>query len=197
MIHCVFDTGNPHGEIYSAISNDVNLIHGTNFPVVPHMVRIYDTSEDYRSQLNISADAIVFGRTGGLESFDIQFVKTAIIDILEKRSDIYFIFMNTYEFYHHPRIFYFLGTTNMKNKRMFINTCGALIHARKCGETFGLVCGEFAVALKPVITFSNSSERNHIEVLGDKAILYNNYETVYKIFDEFEKDKYDWGVMGF
>jgi hypothetical protein len=72
-----------------------------------------------------------------------------------------------------------------------------LIHARKCGETFGLVCGEFAVALKPVITFSNLSERNHIEVLGDKAILYNNYETVYKIFDEFEKDKYDMRGNGF
>ena len=105
--------------------------------------------------------------------------------------------MNTYEFSTDPHIIYISGTTNMKIKRMFINTCDALIHAREGGETFGLVCGEFAMALKPVITYSNSHERNHIDTLGDKAVLYKDYETVYKILDEFEKNKYDMRDNGF
>jgi hypothetical protein len=197
LIHCVFYTKQPHGEIYSAISNDVNRTHGTNFPVVPHMVRIYDTDEHLRQQFNIPSEAIVFGRYGGLESFDINFVKKAIADILQKRDDIYFVFMNTYEFCVHPHIIYISGTTNMRIKRMFINTCDALIHAREGGETFGLVCGEFAVALKPVITYNNSPERNHLDVLGDKAVLYTDYETVYKVFDEFTKDKYNMEGNGF
>lgn len=197
LIHCVFNTRSPHGEIYSAISNDVNRIYGTNFPVVPHMVRIFETELDMRKQLNIPNEAIVFGRYGGVESFDINFVKKAIVDILQKRKDVYFIFMNTYEFSTDPHIIYISGTTNMKIKRMFINTCDALIHAREGGETFGLVCGEFAMALKPVITYGNSHERNHIDVLGDKAVLYKDYESVYKILDEFEKNKYDMSDNGF
>ena len=197
LIHCVFNTTKHHGEIYSAISTDVNRLHGTNYPVVPHMIRNYDTNENLRQQLQIPEDAIIFGRTGGLESFDINFVKTVIVDILQKRSDIFFIFMNTYKFCDHPRVYYIQGTTNMKIKRMFINTCDALIHAREGGETFGLVCGEFAVALKPVITYSNSRERNHLNILGDKAILYNDYDSLYKIFDEFSKNKYNMHDNGY
>jgi hypothetical protein len=197
LIHCVFYTGYPHGEIYSAISNDVNRLHGTNYPVVPHMVRIYDTNEDLRQQLKIPKEAIVFGRTGGVESFDINFVKNAIVNILQKKPDIYFIFMNTYNFCDHHRVIYLSGTTDMKFKRMFMNTCDALIHAREGGETFGLVCGEFAVALKPVITYSNSRERNHLNILGDKAVLYSDYDSVYKIFNEFSKDKYNMHDNGY
>lgn len=187
LIHCVFVTTEPHGEVYSAISQDVNRLFGTNYPVVPYMVRNYETTEDLRQTLNIPQNAVVFGRHGGVETFNIPFVYDAVRRLLEEREDVYFLFMNTTEFHHHPRIIYLPGTTDMEYKRKFINTCDALLHARHGGETFGLVCGEFATALKPVITYSGSKERNHLTVLGDKAILYHDYNSVHDILLNWQK----------
>lgn len=198
LIHCVFDTKHPHGQIYSAISNDVNRIHNTRCPVVPHMIRNHETTENLRQSLCIPTESIVVGRYGGLETFDIQFVKDAICNILNERSDMYFIFMNTYEFCNHPRIIYLKGTTDMEYKKKFINTCDALIHARQGGETFGLVCGEFAVELKPVITYALSNERNHLNLLGDKAILYHDYNSIYNILRNWNKlDEYSMEGNGY
>lgn len=197
LIHCVFVTTEPHGEVYSAISEDVNRLFGTTYPVVPYMVRNHETTEDLRVSLNIPQDAIVFGRHGGVETFDIPFVYEAVRRIVEDRDDVYFLFMNTNVFHHHPRIIYLQGTTDMEYKRKFINTCDALIHARHGGETFGLVCGEFATALKPVITYSGSKERNHLTVLGDKAILYHDYDSVYNVLSKFQKGDNNMESNGF
>ena len=191
LIHCVFNTSQPHGQVYSAISSDVNRLFNTNYPVVPHMIRNCDTNLDLREELCIPSNAIVFGRYGGLETFDIEFVHQAIQKILETRSDIFFIFMNTYKFYEHKNIIYLNGTTSMEYKRKFINTSDALLHARKDGESFGITCGEFAVQLKPVITWDGSRERNHINILRENAVLYSDYESIYKILNEFEKNKYE------
>jgi hypothetical protein len=187
LIHCVFVTTEQHGEVYSAISEDVNRIYGTTYPVVPHMIRNHDTDLNLRESLSIPPGAVVFGRYGGGETFDIPFVQDAVRRIVEEREDVYFLFMNTNAFHQHPRIIYLPGTTNMEYKRKFINTCDALLHARNGGETFGLTCGEFATALKPVITYSGSKERNHLTVLGDKAILYHDYDSVHNILLKFQK----------
>ena len=160
------------------------------------MIRLYDTNENLRDKLNIPSDAIVFGRYGGTDAFNIPFVHKVIIDIL-KEKNIYFLFMNTDRFYEHPNIIYLPGTTDLKMKRQMINSCDALIHAREGGETFGLTCGEFAVALKPVITYGLSRENNHIHILGNKAILYTDYKSLYNIFNDFIRDKYDMTDNGF
>jgi hypothetical protein len=197
LIHCVFNTSQPHGQIYSTISNDVNRLFNTSFPVVPHMIRNYETLKDLREELNIPQEAIVFGRYGGLETFDINFVHQAIINILNARVDIYFIFMNTYNFGTHPHIIYLNGTTSMEYKRKFINTADALLHARTHGESFGITCGEFAIQLKPVITWNKSRERNHINILGSQAVLYSDYETLYNILNTFDKHKYNMESNGY
>jgi hypothetical protein len=191
LIHCVFNTNHRHGQVYSVISSEVNRLCNTNYPVVPHMIRNFETTEDLRQELQIPQEAIVFGRYGGVDAFDIDFVYKVIENILKTRTDIYFIFMNTNRFYEHPQIVYVNGTTNMEYKRQFINTSDALLHARFDGETFGITCGEFAVEKKPVITYGGSKERNHINILGDKAVLYADYESLWKIISEFKKDKYN------
>ena len=191
LIHCVFNTSQPHGQVYCPVSSDVNERFNTNYPVLPHMIRIHESSLDLRDDLEIPTNAIVFGRYGGVESFDIMFVHDVIKRIVQIRNDIYFIFMNTSAFYHHPQIKYLSGTTNAELKRKFINTCDALLHARERGETFGLTCGEFAVANKPIITFEHSIEKNHIYILDKHAILYSNYESIYKILIEFSINKYN------
>jgi hypothetical protein len=190
LIHCVFTAYQPHGEVYSVISNDVNRLSNTNYPIVPHMIYNSDNIDNFRKELNIPDNAIVFGRYGGVETFDIKFVHDAIKLILNIRNDIYFIFMNTNVFNTHKNIIYLDGTSDMNVKKKFINTCDALLHAREGGETFGLTCGEFAIELKPVITWNGSKERNHINVLGDKAVLYNDISDLFNILINFNKNKY-------
>ena len=70
-------------------------------------------------------------------------------------------------------------------KAKFLATCDAMLHARLHGETFGLAVGEFAVLGKPVITFSESRERAHLEMLGKQALLYRNAGELVEILREF------------
>lgn len=197
LIHCVFTSKYEHGEIYSVISQNVNDYCGTNYPVVPHMIRVNDTTENLRFALKIPENAIVFGRYGGKETFDIDFVKECIKNILNEKENIYFLFLNTYSFYNHEKIIYLEGTTDMELKRKFINTCDTMIHARLRGETFGLSCGEFAICEKPIITFDSKIERNHIDILKEKTILYTNYKELYEIISTFYKNKYDMKNNGY
>lgn len=197
IIHCVFNVDQPHGEVYTPIGETINQLYNTSYPVTPHMVTLPDCEENLRSSLQIPENAIVFGRYGGKESFDINFVYNAIKDILNKRSDVYFLFMNTYVFYEHKNIIYLPGNTDMLFKRKFINTCDALIHARTRGETFGLTCGEFAICKKPVITWGESKEREHLLILQDKAVIYNTQEELQKIFETYTKNKYDMNENGY
>lgn len=197
LILCVFESFEPHGEVYSVIGQDVNNICKSNYPIVPHIVTVPSTNETLLDELDIPKDAIIFGRYGGKDSFDIGFVYEVIKKILEKRSDIYFLFMNTDVFYKHSNIIYLPGNTDMIYKRKFINTCDALIHARGRGETFGLTCGEFAICEKPVITWANSYEKEHLIILKDKAVVYHNENDLFDILDNFNKNKYDMKNNGY
>jgi hypothetical protein len=70
-------------------------------------------------------------------------------------------------------------------KAKFLGTCDAMLHARWHGETFGLAVGEFAVLGKPVITFSESREKAHLEMLGNQALLYRHVSELAEILREF------------
>ena len=64
-----------------------------------------------------------------------------------------------------------------------------MLHARQHGETFGLAVGEFAVLGTPVITFSESREKAHLEMLGKQALLYRNVGELAGILREFRPHK--------
>jgi hypothetical protein len=84
-------------------------------------------------------------------------------------------------------------TPDIEYKVKFINTSDAHLHAREIGESFGLTCGEFSIKNKPVITWNGSHERNHIDILGEKALLYNGYEDLMNLLLTFDKNKFnDW-----
>lgn len=197
VIHCVFDLNDPHGDVYAAISSTLNQIWNTSFPVVPHMIDVGETSENLRKALGIHENNLVFGRYGGRESFDIVFAKEVVYQLALENSNITFIFMNTFPFCKLGNVLFIQGTDDMLMKRRFINTCDAMIHARQRGESFGLSCGEFAVCGKPVITFGDSKERNHLDVLGEKALVYRNKDELYKILKEFDKNKCDMQENGY
>lgn len=180
--HCVFDTrfkGVDGETTYCAISQDINNRWKTEVPVLPHMINMPKTNERL-----LTLPGIVFGRYGGKDSFDIPFVQNVVKTIVYDCPHIYFLFLNTNKFYNHPNIIFLEENTDLEYKQKFINSCDAMLHGRYQGETFGLACGEFAQS-KPVITFSGSVERNHIDMLGENAVLYSSAAELFNILINF------------
>jgi hypothetical protein len=112
------------------------------------------------------------GCYGGADSFNLDFAKREVVKAVKKRSDLYFLFMNIEPFAKHERLIFLPGNSDLFIKVKFINTCDGMIHARGIGESFGLACGEFSTKGKPVITYSMSPQRSHIEILGSKGVFY-------------------------
>lgn len=189
FIHVVGLNNDPHGTVYAYVSEwlSSHCSHGQH-PFVPYIVNLPEVSDNIRSMLNIPNDAVVFGRHGGDGTFNIPFVHAAIQKFIKEREDVYFIFLNTIPFCaQHPRILHIAPFADLTSKRMFINSCDAMIHARPEGESFGAAVAEFSLCNKPVITFSGSKERNHIFQLGEKGIYYSNEEELINIFQNFKK----------
>lgn len=177
-VHAVFDGSQPHGDRYATISSWMGEQY--NIPHVPHIVKLGDPTLDFRKALGIPSDASVFGRYGGMDSFDIPWVWGAIRAALIIRDDLYFIFMNTERPDHavieefENRVRFIPGSASSDAKASFIHSTDAMLHARARGETFGIACGEFAVAGKPVYTYSGSGEKAHIRYLGSQGFMYSS-----------------------
>lgn len=194
VIHCVFgESYQPHGNVYAYISEW--LSKQMNFgihPWVPHMINLPDETRDLRNSLKIPKDSVVFGRYGSYQTFDIPFVHETIKSIIEKRQDSYFLFANTKPFYTHPRIIYLGSLTNINEKTKFINTCDAMLHARRRGETFGIAVGEFSIKNKPIITYGLSPEKCHLDILKNKALIYYNNTDLKRILSSFIPSEGNW-----
>lgn len=173
-VHAVFQAYQPHGDVYAYVSEWLsNKMTGGKSPFVPHIVTLPEPNNNLRSVLGIPDDAFVFGRYGGKDQFDIPFVKEAILEYVEKRPDVYFVFFNTRPFGDHPRIKYFDFIVDLQDKANFINSCDAMIHARSMGESFGLAICEFLYGNKPVLAWSGGKDQNHTAILP-KEMLYDN-----------------------
>jgi hypothetical protein len=178
-----------HGDVYAMGSKWLSKITDYKIPYVPYIVHLPEVNEDIRNDLNIPKGAFVIGRNGGWDTFDISFVKTAISLALQERQDLWFLFQYTDPFIEHERVIYLPSTADLIEKTKFINSCDAMIHARNIGESFGLSCGEFSIRNKPIITFYNSLERNHIDTLGEKGIYYENMNDILHILRNLDKDE--------
>lgn len=173
-VHAVFPYFEPHGDVYAYISRWLaGAMSSGECPYVPHIVDLPDIDGDLRAALGIPEHAVVFGRHGGYDTFDVPFVWAAIAAALEEHDDVWFVFLNTAPGIEHPRVVYLEPTPDPAAKVRFINTCDAMLHARAHGETFGLAPAEFSLRNKPVLTYGRSHERAHIDMLGDKALLYD------------------------
>ena len=197
-IHCVFTTKYKFGNIYFPISDHLNSIDGTNYPVVPYVVRVHDTKDTMRKELGIPEDAIVFGRYGGIQQFDCEYAKEAVQEVAKQNPNLYFLFMNTEQFCESTSNIRFLPRDIRDyEKRKFINTCDAFLHGRASGETFGLAVAEFAVCDKPILTLESTTGNAHIEILGKDAIIYHDKQSLIQLLESFDKTKYDMSTNGY
>uniref|UniRef100_B1XSX6 Glycosyl transferase family 1 domain-containing protein n=1 Tax=Polynucleobacter necessarius subsp. necessarius (strain STIR1) TaxID=452638 RepID=B1XSX6_POLNS len=190
LIHAVFPqkVDEMHGDIYAYVSKWLSEeCSNGKIPFVPHIIDLPAQGSSQRAALGISEDAVVFGCYGGSDSFNLDFVKKVIAEVVAKNAQIYFLFMNIDRFMDHSQVIFLPGNSDPVFKSSFINTCDAMIHARGIGESFGLACGEFSMHNKPVITYALSPQRNHIDVLGSKAILYKGPKDLGGIFLNFDK----------
>jgi hypothetical protein len=115
--------------------------------------------DDLRAELNIPETALVLGCYGGERSFDVPFAVSAARQLLDDRSDIYFIFLNFAASLNHPRTIFLAGTTDLLRKTRFINTCDVMAHPRLQGESFGLDAANFQLAFIRHKLASNSMFR--------------------------------------
>jgi len=190
LIHAVFPqkVEEMHGDIYAYVSKWLSEeCSNGKIPYVPHIIDLPIQETSLRKSLGIPEDVLVFGCYGGSDSFNLNFVKKVIAEVVAKNSQIYFLFMNIDRFIDHSQVIFLPGNSDPVFKSSFINACDAMIHARGIGESFGLACGEFSMHNKPVITYSLSPQRNHIDVLGHKAILYKGPKDLSEIFLSFDK----------
>jgi hypothetical protein len=193
VIHCVFDMTEPHGNVYAGVSKTLaNKFNSNTF--VPHIVGLKPsiTKNNLKKYLNIPNQAVVFGRHGGRDTFDIQFVKETIIQSVNDFGNIYFIFVNTPLFYTHPKIIHIDKIVDDDEKNRFIHTCDAMIHAQTLGETFGLSIGEFSINNKPIITYNGSMLNTaHKDILGNKAIYYDTPCNLYEAITTFVPSEWE------
>lgn len=198
LIHAVFfcHPWHRHGEVYAFVSEYLSKYKNPEIPYVPHMINLPDHFDDLREKLSIPKDVVVIGRYGSVDTFNIDFVKETIKEIIEKRKDIYFLFANTPEFISHPRVIYLPKIIDLYEKVKFINSCDAMIHARDYGETFGLAILEFACKNKQIISYDNEEfqsshmlgGRNHFLYLKDNCFKYKDQKDLYNIFENISKN---------
>ena len=194
-IHCVFDMSEPHGDVYAGVSKALAKKFECSL-FVPHMIglRPSKTKENLRKSLNIPENALVFGRHGGIDTFNLPFVHAAIARIVQKKNDIYFVFMGAPIFARHPQIIYLPPTCDDDEKNRFISTCDAHLECGSMGHSFGLAMGEFSINNKPIIVYKNDSVWNtaHYDILGEHALYFEDGEQFENIIVNFKPNSKDW-----
>ncbi len=187
LVHAVFNYNDRHGDKYAYVSDWLSKkASGGKYPFVPYMVHLPFTDGDMRDELSIPKDAVVFGRHGGSDQFDIDFVWKVVEDISKNNENIYFLFLNTKPFCEkHKNIIHLPAITDLEKKSKFIKSCDAMIHARERGETFGCSIAEFLFLDRPVIASPRGKDGAHKAMLGEAGIWYDNENDLKNILVNF------------
>jgi hypothetical protein len=192
-VHAQFLCDEFHGDAYAYLSSWLSgVMTGREDCFVPFFVPQFVSEKDLREKLGIPNGAKVFGRHGGWDTFNIPFARRAVVEHARNYTEDHFVFLNTEPICGSERfsnVHYLPATVDPLEKAKFLATCDAMLHARWHGETFGLAVGEFAVLGKPVITFLESREKAHLEMLGNQALLYRNAGELAEILRGFHPHK--------
>lgn len=141
-------------------------------PAVPHIVTLPRASRTLRGAWGIGSDDTVIGRYGSFGTFDVPFVHRAVSRVLQKRRDLWFVFVNTAPFVEHPRVKFLPAIIDPRAKADFIASCDLMLHARFRGESFGLAMAEFLHGGKPVLCWGGGQDRNHLALQPHPQNVY-------------------------
>ena len=178
----------PHGDVYAGVSKQIARKFNKTL-YVPHMISLQPciVQDNIRTKLNIPLDAVVFSRYGGMDTFNLEFCRKVIKQVVNEHSDRHFMFINTPEFYNHRQIHYLQPITTDIDKSIFIQASDAHLECSDLGHSFGLAIGEYSVHNKPVIAFTGPVwNTSHLEILGDKVVGFQNESDFYRILTTFD-----------
>jgi glycosyltransferase involved in cell wall biosynthesis len=196
LVHAVFQQYEPHGDCYAYVSqwlaNKMNSQHGTSIPSVPHIVQLPEPTDNLREKMGIPAHHTIIGRHGGYDTFDLPWVHQAVATFLEQHDDYTFVFVGTRPWINHPRVLFYQEIHDVQDKANFIDTCDAMLHGRGGGESFGLSIAEFLSLGKPVMAWNGGGDQNHIDMLADSELLYNNPIDLNHMLSNFKDNQQDW-----
>jgi hypothetical protein len=193
VVHCVFDMSESHGDVYAGVSKELAEKYGSSV-YVPHMIGIKPiNNENLRESLGIPSDAVVFGRYGGPDTFNIDYCWDVIDYLVHNRKDMYFIFINTDQVVKHPQIKYLEKIASDEDKNRYLNTLDAFLECGTLGHSFGLAIGEASTYNKPIICYKSNNLWNtaHLAILGDKALYFTNLQEFFCLLYFFDKKEYE------
>ncbi len=204
--HCIFRMDEPHGSVYAGVCKYISKKHGLFHPWVDHIIdyKKLPPEENYRETFGIPRDALVGFRHGGNDTFSLNFVHNSIARALEKRKDLWFIFLNTRKFIEHPRVLFVDWTADLEKILKFVNTGDFFMHARYDGEIFPLTVAEASTQNKPVVTWRPDNtpahyDTGHIDLLQETGIYYKDSQDLYETLINLERSdiiKREWDVYG-
>jgi len=182
-VHVVFEANEVHGTAYAGISTDVSNARCWNGAAVPYMVYPHETVTGgvaLRAELDVPDDHLLLCRHGSTGTFDVPWVRSEIIPLLDRNPALHFLLVNTDwpSRLTHRRLHLLPAVIADVERRRYFDACDGMLHARQDGETFGLAVAEMSVHNKPVITCDVCGARQHINILGDKALLFRDTQSL-------------------
>lgn len=189
-VHAIFQYYQPHGDSYAYISDwlarTMSRSQNKYIPArfrpyipleklklssVPFSVNLPLPATNLRTEFGIPDEAKLCLRFGGMETFDIPWVKRILIESLDEDSNLWFLGVNTEKFTTHKRAVFAPPIFGLQTKADLIGSADFILHARRQGESFGMNILESMQGGKPILAWYGGWDRNHVALL-DKSSLY-------------------------
>jgi len=176
-VHEVFRFFQPHGDAYAYISSWLaDAAAASRYPAVPLIVDPPKPLANLRAEFGVPSDAVVAGRHGASNQFDVPFVRPAIEAALAARPDLWIMLLNTARFSDHERIVHVPRAPDRQRVADFVASCDVGLNARRGGEAFGLAIAEFLAQDKPVLVWQGGRDRNHLTLVDDRRMWFRTRE---------------------
>jgi hypothetical protein len=186
-VHEVFRFFHPHGDAYAYISSWLaDAAAASRYPAVPLIVDPPKPLASLRAEFGVPADAVVAGRHGASNQFDVPFVKPAIEAALAARPDLWVMLLNTDRFSDHQRVVHVPRAPDRQRVADFVASCDVGLNARRGGEAFGLAIAEYLAQDKPVLVWQGGRDRNHLALVDDRRMWFRTREDLTRALVAFE-----------
>ena len=186
VVHEVFRFFDPHGDAYAYISPWLaEAAAAGRVPAVPHIVDPPSPQGDLRAEFGVPREAVVIGRHGAPDQFNVPFLAAAFEAALAARSDLWVMLLNTGPLLQHERVIHVPRAPERQRVADFVASCDLGLNARLGGEAFGLAIAEFLAQDKPVLVWEGGRDRHHLALVDDPAFRFRTREDLTRALVDF------------